>query len=108
MITLSIRPAGRHGLYQAWLGSGPPSDPDGGFFCESGTPLLCGARALLQIGVAPETPLQMRHDGSTTIAMVTTVGVAARLSVREGGSTVRFERWKPYPAEASTRSHKHA
>lgn len=108
MVTLSVRPVDRpassraaaHGLYQARL--------DGWLVCESRTPLLSGARVLLELGFDPETPLQMQHDGSATIAMITTVGEAARLSVRDRYGTVRFERWKPFPMAASTRSHKHA
>jgi hypothetical protein len=49
---------------------------------------LCGsARVLLAEGVPRETVLQMRHAGSDTVALTTTVVVAADLTIEEEDST---------------------
>jgi hypothetical protein len=61
-------------------------------------PLLGAARVLLSEGVPPETELQMRHAGSSTIALKAKLGIAAGLTVNEDASTgaPRFARWKPF------------
>ena len=46
-------------------------------------PLLDAARVLPAQGIPPETPLAMQHKGSATIAMTSTVGEAAKLTVEE-------------------------
>ena len=60
-------------------------------------PLCGGARVLLAEGVPPETPVQMRHAGSATIALRSTVGRAASLTVNEetGDGKPRFAKWRP-------------
>jgi hypothetical protein len=65
-------------------------------------PLLGAARVLLSEGVPHETRLQMRHAGSGTIALTSTVGVAAGLTVKEETSDgkPRFAKWRPYHQEA--------
>lgn len=66
------------------------AEADGVHLCQSKTPLLSAARILLKAGADPDEELTMsRADG--VVAMRTTVGVAADLSVSErpeGG--VRF------------------
>jgi hypothetical protein len=62
---------------------------DGRYLGRSTTPLLTAARILLAEGVPPETPLEMRHQGSTTISPRSTIGVAAKLEVNN-------ERFAPY------------
>jgi hypothetical protein len=57
-------------------------------------PLLDAARALLAQGIKPDTVLIMRHEGSTCDALRSTVGAAAKLTVR--GKPV-FEKWRPSP-----------
>lgn len=65
----------------------------------SRTPLLSAARALLAEGVPPETVLLMKHEGSDVVAMRTTVGAAAKLTVAERDrDSPRFTRWKAQPA----------
>jgi hypothetical protein len=60
-------------------------------------PLCSCARLLLAEGVLPETALRLRHAGSTMVALTSTVGTAARLSVREtGDGKPRFGTWKPF------------
>jgi hypothetical protein len=53
---------------------------------------------LLSEGVAPATPLHMRHAGSEVIALRSTVGGAAGLTVDEDGGgtgTPRLTKWRP-------------
>jgi hypothetical protein len=61
-------------------------------------PMCSCARLLLAEGLQPETALQLRHAGSDTVALKSTVGAAARLGVREetGDGKPRFGRWKPF------------
>jgi hypothetical protein len=68
--------------------------------CESRTPLLSGARVLLERGVPPETGLVMRHAESLAVAMRTTVGVAAALTVEEppSGGGPRFACYDAFSA----------
>ena len=56
-------------------------------------PLLAAARALLAEGVAPDTRIAMRHAGSDHGALTSTVGTAARLTVKERPNGPRFVRW---------------
>ena len=55
-------------------------------------PLLDAARVLLAQGIPPETPLAMQHKGSATIAMTSTVGEAAKLTVEEEPGGPRFRK----------------
>jgi hypothetical protein len=73
--------------FAAWL--------NGELLCQSRTPLLSAARELLGRGVPASTELAMRHAGSSIVAMRTTVGAAARLTVEEGEGAPRF---RPYKA----------
>jgi hypothetical protein len=60
---------------------------------------LCGvARVLLSEHVSPDTVLQMRHTGSDAIALRSTVGAAAGLTVSEEASTgaPQFVKWKDW------------
>jgi len=66
------------------------------WLCRSWTPFLAGARVLAADGVPPETPLLMRHVGSDTIALISTVGAAAALTVREGDGPMRFTRFQSF------------
>jgi hypothetical protein len=65
-------------------------------------PFFDGARALLALGYPPETAIQSRHQGSEVVAMRSTVGEAAKWTIKErdrGG--LRKERWQPYDADSS-------
>jgi hypothetical protein len=57
---------------------------------------------LLEEGLAPDTLLQLRHAGSETLALRSTVGVAAGLQVREetNDGKPRFVKWKPFELAA--------
>src|SRR5712671_2355905 len=59
--------------------------------------LLDGARALLAEGIDPRTRIVMRHAGVDTDALRSTVGDAAKLSIREGDDAPRFKDWVPLP-----------
>jgi hypothetical protein len=61
----------------------------------SATPLLSAARVLQAKGVPDDTSLEMIHEGSTVVALRSTVGKAARLRVNETGGTPRFVPWRP-------------
>jgi hypothetical protein len=61
-------------------------------------PFLDAARVLRDEGVDPATPLIMRHAGSDTDCIVSTVGAAANLIVEEGTDGMpRFRKWRPLP-----------
>ena len=53
--------------------------------CTSQTPFCDSARILLKEGVNPDLPLIMRHLGSSTVALKSTVGIAAGLTVADDG-----------------------
>ena len=66
MIEIVVKPAGR-GRFCAMVGSRM-------LVIMSRTPFLTAARVLLADGVDPATPIRMRHDGSSVIALRSTVG----------------------------------
>jgi hypothetical protein len=71
---------------------------EGRQLCISRQPLLDGARILLTEGVDPETPLVTRHAGDDYDAMISTVGEAAKWTVREDEKVgPKFDRWRPFP-----------
>jgi hypothetical protein len=59
-------------------------------------PMLDGARALLAEGADPATRLVMRHEGQDYDALRSTIGAAARMTVRDDrtGKPV-FVKWQP-------------
>lgn len=64
-------------------------------------PLLDAARELLAVGYPPETVLTTRHQGSDIVAQRSTVGEAAKWTIKErdrGG--LRRELWQPHPRAA--------
>jgi hypothetical protein len=69
-----VRPVGR-GRYAALL--------DGQEICRSETPFFSAARQLLSQGYAPSRLLTMRHDRSAAVAIRSTIGRAAGLTVDE-------------------------
>jgi hypothetical protein len=77
-----------------------PHLPDGRpLLSSSRQPFLDAARVLLAEGA-----IAMRHRGSATIAMTSTVGEAAKLTVKEGPNGPRFRKWRPFPADRSART----
>jgi hypothetical protein len=96
-ITIEVSPSpGRAGRFIAALA------PSGRVLGAFSAPLCGAARVLLAEGIQPETCLQMRHAGSETLALRSTVGVAAGLAVSEEGSTgaPQFTRFKPFERAA--------
>lgn len=85
-ISITIHSVGR-GRFAAFL--------DDRLLCVSETPLLSAARVLQAEGLPATTRLEMIHEASATVAMRTTVGVAAGLRVSETGSMPRFVPWRP-------------
>jgi hypothetical protein len=67
---------------------------DGRALCISRTPFLDAARKLLAEGHNTAAVAIMRHSGSTTDCLRSSLGVAARLRVEE--SSLRFRRWNPF------------
>jgi hypothetical protein len=87
-------PAGP-GKYRAPLGSMAITKP-------TRQPFYDAARALIELGYAPETVIVARHAGSDTVAMRGTIGELAQWTIKErdrGG--LRKERWQPYDADSS-------
>jgi len=64
-------------------------------------PLLDAARALLAEGIPPETPIMMRHQGSETISLRSTVGEAAKLTVKEKPNGPKFQKWEPFLVQSA-------
>jgi hypothetical protein len=83
-ITIVVAPAGQ-GRFDAW---------DGGTLLVAGShqPFLDTARALVSGGTDPDTTLIMRHAGSTTDALRSRIGDAARLTVDENRGAFRRSR----------------
>ena len=74
---------------------------DGRQLCISREPLIAAARALLADGIDPETPIATRHAGSDFDAMTSTVGTAAKWTVRENETEgPRLVRWKAFSRDA--------
>jgi hypothetical protein len=89
---------GRTGYYKAnLLGNSTP-------ICVSRTPLLSAARVLFSMGCRPSMKLVMRHDGSKTISLRSTIATAAALTVEETKFGPRFRPLTPISTlEASPR-----
>ena len=72
---------------------------DGRQFCISRRPLLDAARILIKERVDPETPIATRHAGADFDAMTSTVGAAAKWTVKENEiQSPHFVRWEAFPA----------
>jgi hypothetical protein len=70
---------------------------DGRQLCISRQPLLDAARVLLTEGVDPATEIVTRHIGAAFDAMRSTVGAAAKWTVREDDKVGPiFVRWKAF------------
>lgn len=68
----------------------------------SRTPLLAAARELQRRGVRENAGLIMRHEGSAVVAMRSTVGAAARLSVYEPDcGAMRFRAFRPWIGDSA-------
>lgn len=63
---------------------------DGRLLCTSRTPFLSAARVLLAEGHDPAIKIAMRHAGSDTDCLTSTIGVAAQLTVNETANAPRF------------------
>jgi len=60
------------------------------------TPFCDAARALLKLGYPADARLLMQHAGSSTTALRSTIGAAARLTVKETGNGPRFAPWTAF------------
>ena len=65
-------------------------------------PLLDAARIFLAVGVPPDTRIAMRHAGADHDALSSTVGKAARLTVKETPTEgPALATWQPYDRQVS-------
>ena len=97
MLRVILRPAFNHrgerlhGRFVATL--------DGRQLCSSRQPLLDAARVLITEGIDPTTPIATRHAGADFDAMTSTVGAAAKWTVKENEiQSPHFVRWEAFPA----------
>jgi hypothetical protein len=68
---------------------------DGAVLCRSRAPLCAAARRLIELGHHPNSILTMRHRGSDTMAMRSTIGAAARVTAEDDKNGVpRFRKWR--------------
>ena len=75
LLEIIVQPIGPRGRYEAFL--------KGRLLAISRTPFLSAARKLQKEGVPDDTPIAMRHASSGFIALTSTVGQAASLTVDE-------------------------
>jgi hypothetical protein len=69
---------------------------DGAHLCRSRQPLLDGARHLLRAGHPADAVVVMKRAGSPIVALSSTIGKAAGLTVsEEANRSLRFKRWRP-------------
>jgi hypothetical protein len=88
---IEITEIDNRGIYDAW------SRPDGALIYHgTRTPLLSAARALLARGADPSDAIEMVRCGSDRVDMRAPIGVAAQLTVKEGGGPPRFVPYKPF------------
>jgi hypothetical protein len=91
-MNITIRPLGRE-HFAALLNDR--------LLCESRTPFLSAARILQREGIPEDTIITMTHEGSATVAMQSTVGKAAGLTVLENDK--KGPCLKPYRALSADR-----
>ena len=98
-ITVVVAPTSRRtGRYVARLGE------RGRVLCKSSTkPFLDAARHLIALGFDPGITLVMRHAGSETECLRSTIGAAATLTVEDTTYGPRLRPWKPLPTPAVSR-----
>jgi len=66
-------------------------------------PFFDSARRLLDLGHDPETILVLKHEGSPTEALKSTIGAAGRLTVKEPDrGRIHFAQWKAFPSSPVT------
>jgi hypothetical protein len=94
VIEIILRPLGR-GRFEARHGERI-------ILVSSRQPLLDAARVFLAAGVPPDTRIAMRHAGADHDALSSTIGAAAKLTVRETPTDgPRLTRHEPYESGIS-------
>ena len=98
-ITVVVAPTSRRtGRYVARLGE------RGRVLCKSSTkPFLDAARHLIALGFDPGITLVMRHAGSETECLRSTIGAAATLTVEDTTYGPQLRPWKSLPTRAVSR-----
>ena len=61
-------------------------------------PLLDASRVLKADGIDPQTRIILRRAGSHSDALISSVGGAAKLRVKEDAGQPRFRSWTPFPS----------
>ena len=98
-MNITIRPLGR-GRFAASLGQR--------LLCQSKTPLLTAARILQAEGVPDDTLISMTHEGSSIVAMRSTIGKAASRIVEETDTRgPKFKTYRPMSAQMPRRQVRH-
>jgi hypothetical protein len=87
--------ARRKGRYEAHLGER--------VLCTSKKPFFDAARRLIALGFDPGIALVMRHAGSETECLRSTIGAAAALTVEDTKYGPEFRPWKPLSTLAVSR-----
>lgn len=87
-----VEPSKRAGYFAAHL-----ADRGDVIVRSSRQPFLDATRRLIDLGYDPSMVLIMRHAGSDIDSLRVPIGVAAKLSVKEGRGKPRFVKWEPFP-----------
>jgi hypothetical protein len=86
-MNITIRPLGR-GRFAASVGQR--------LLCESKTPFFTSARILQAEGIPDNTPITMTHEGSSVVALRSTIGEAASKIVHETETAgPKLKRYRP-------------
>jgi hypothetical protein len=88
----------------AYSGRGPLYDGKiyGRVVITRSTQPLCDAcRVLIAEGMAPDTRIIMRHEGSNIDCLISTVGAAAKITIKEGEHRPMPVRWQERPNSIS-------
>jgi hypothetical protein len=88
----------------AYSGRGPLYDGKiyGRVVITRSTQPLCDAcRVLIAEGMASETRIVMRHEGSDIDCLISTVGAAAKVTISEGERRPIAVRWQEHPNSAA-------
>jgi hypothetical protein len=92
VVIITAAPLGRPGYFQARFSARV-------LCAATRIPFLDGARRLLELGYEPDTIIVLRHADSDIDCLRATIGVAAKLTVRDRDRDgIRFESWNAGPA----------
>ena len=93
-IIVIVAPVDRRGRFSARLFDGRP------LITSSRAAFCAAARQLLKLWFDPEMALLMRHEGSSAVALRSTIGIAAALTVEESTHGPIFRPFRGAPQSA--------